>query len=160
MKGSLGIVGTMLATAFGIYLLFAIKVPCEVTRSKTETIPLTYENVTPVTIINNEMLWGAIRFSKAQITIRNTDSEAGYFKVNFVIQDGDEILTKTETQEILAGEIKTISTDLPNGDVTVQANVIPGSKEVTRVWTEKTQCSLWEYYPKKLWNQQIIYQKG
>ena len=148
MKGNLGIVGTMLLTAFGFYLLATIKVPCDVVRTRIELVQLTYENTTPVTIITDEMLWGALRFPKAQITVRNTDYEAGDFSVNFIINDGDETETKTVTGKILAGETKTVTTDLPKEHVKVQVNIIPEMKEVPITWVEKSQCSLWTYYPK------------
>ena len=122
----------IILTAIALWLLNAIQVPCTATETFIENIPLNYTVVKEAEITEISTWFGLSRSRQAQALVQNADSATGLFTVNFIFSDGIQTLTKTVNQEIGAGEIRTVTSDVPlEGNVSVRTNVMPGTKQVS-----------------------------
>lgn len=120
------------STAIVFYLLSAIQVPCTTTKTFIENIPLNYTIAKEAEITEIPTWLGLSHSHQAQALIQNTDSATGLFTVNFIFSDGIQTLIKNVNQEIGAGEIRTVTSDVPlEGNVSVRTSVVPGTKQVS-----------------------------
>jgi len=149
MTSGYAIITTMIFTALGLYLLSAIKVPCDVTETYQEQVYLPCEQTTQTSIVDTSSMWGLFHTRKAETLIRNPYSAEVQCKVNFIFNNTVQIETKTLEKKLISGETSAYSVDVPlSGDVIVDTKIIPEVRYETKTRVVHEQCSLSEYYLK------------
>lgn len=139
----------MIFTALGLYLLSAIKVPCDVIKTYQEPVYLLCEQTTQTSIVDVPFVWGLIHTMKAETLIKNPYSADVQCKVNFIFDNTVEKKTQTLEKKLISGETSSFSVDVPlDGNVSVDTKIIPEVRYVTKTRVVQEQCSLSEYYLK------------
>lgn len=136
-------VGT-LGTIVILFFLFFPLFPTEVEKLVPVQENLTFQIVEDAKIIESLGIFWTKDF-KAQIVIKNTDSESGTFTINFIFNRGQETQTITKQISISPGVTVSVTTGLPFlwGEGTrVVANVIPDTKTIYKTERVKESVSL------------------
>jgi len=140
VKKSLAGLGTLLLI---IYFMLTHAWSCIILTGYQPVItksPLLYSTVNDVKIIRSTFLW-VFPSDKATITIKNTDTVNGTFTVNFLITTTTQESTNSQNIFLQPNESGTLTIDISRETVSVNAVIIPSSKDViTQVQVPIQKC--------------------
>jgi hypothetical protein len=115
----------------------------EVKEIYYETVPLSFVVTSKATLINTTYLF-FFPTTKAQMSIKNTDTESGNFYFDFLFTKGVERVIKRESTSILPGEEKVIQADAPSQEL-INVSVVPPTKNVSHDKLIEKYVTAWNF---------------